>query len=174
MRHRAPAGPRSTAPFGVDPDFSPASAMYMPGLNVSDYYLPSELNSFGLPLGFFHEPVPGAPPHKLAQPDARSRAIRCAISRNPIRDLMHTWPLQLISGSQLPIVAPLLLFCLYLSLLPPSAAAERPPAPPRPPSAHSPLCLPVLRQPAVLQPATRNHGRIPRRLPRDHRARNVV
>lgn len=43
----------SAAPFGVDPVFNPGTTLFNPFLNVSNFYERSELNSFGVPFGFF-------------------------------------------------------------------------------------------------------------------------
>ena len=52
----------STAPFGVDPQFSPGSRLFVPGLNASEFYEPDEVNSRGVPMGFFSRPMRGYPP----------------------------------------------------------------------------------------------------------------
>ena len=51
----------SRAPFGVDPEFNPGSRLFIPELNSSDYYTKEELNSRGVPLGFFARPMRGYP-----------------------------------------------------------------------------------------------------------------
>lgn len=44
---------RSVAPYGVDPVFNPGTTLFDADLSVGDYYNKSELNSFGVPYGFF-------------------------------------------------------------------------------------------------------------------------
>lgn len=52
----------STSPYGVDPVFLTTSVLYDQTLNASDYYAPSEINSQGVPYGFFSRPTKGYSP----------------------------------------------------------------------------------------------------------------
>lgn len=52
--------------------------MFVPGLNVSEFYLPTELDAHGVPLGFFSQPVLGAVP----TPSPLSPALPCSLLRS--------------------------------------------------------------------------------------------
>lgn len=43
-------------PFGSDPVFVQSSSLYNSALKASDYYTTDELNSLGVPFGFFPSP----------------------------------------------------------------------------------------------------------------------
>lgn len=49
----------NNAPFGVDPVFNIGTELYDPFINASKYYDKSELNSFGVPYGFFPSAASG-------------------------------------------------------------------------------------------------------------------
>ena len=43
----------SSTPYGSDPTFVSSSPLYVPGLNASNFYLPSEISPYNIPYGFF-------------------------------------------------------------------------------------------------------------------------